>query len=227
MALNKNKLQESLDYIKKEYNISSLLKEWGCPTNKKTIACPLHSDITPSCAIDIENNRYHCFSCGSYGSYMNFLHEYQTKVKGEKKAFTTRVEEILKADNAMQSALGFNTIYDEELNHLTVEELIEFNHKPYTPHYISNKKLMKTLNHIKKNNDINDILDFFACVEKSYPDEMLYDKFVLKKNIMDITTLNEIKQYGDELAYLLDDEEGNSSDMNVERAIDILTSEFE
>jgi hypothetical protein len=218
--VDKERLNSSLDYIKVNYNISSLLKEWGYTINKKSIACPLHSDITPSCSIDIENNRYHCFSCGSYGSYVNLLHEYLTKVKGVKKTFSQVVDDIIKNDDKMQQVLGFNTVYIKEIETYSIDNYLDMKYKLYEPKYINTFSNMRILNCIK--NDINDVLDFFACIEKDYPQSMIYDKFVNHLEVIPITTINEIQQHGQELRDLL----GISEESGISEVIDNVTGEF-
>ena len=217
----KDRLDNSLAYIKDNYNISNLLKEWGCPTNKKTIACPLHSDITPSCAIDIENNRYHCFSCGSYGSYVNLLYEYRTKVEGKKSTFSQIVDGILKSDERMQSVLGFSTLFVEERETFIIDDYLDMKYKPYQPKYVDTFSVDKIYKSVR--NDVNDLLDYFACIEKGLPISMIYDKFVNHSEVVPISTVNEIMSYGEELSVLLnaEDVESNYSEFTGELHEDI------
>ena len=46
--------------------------------NRYFCCCPFHSEKTPSCLIDVKNNRYYCFGCGEYGSVYDLV----SKIKG-------------------------------------------------------------------------------------------------------------------------------------------------
>lgn len=72
--------------------------------------CPFHDDKTPSFGFNDKTLEYHCFSCGSGGTYLNFVHEYNTKILGRHLSIYQLVEEMLKADPIMQAKLGFNSI---------------------------------------------------------------------------------------------------------------------
>lgn len=72
--------------------------------------CPFHDDKTPSFGFNDKTLEYHCFSCGSGGTYLNFVHEYNVKVLGRNISIYQLVEEMLKADSVMQAKLGFNSI---------------------------------------------------------------------------------------------------------------------
>lgn len=38
------------------------------PKGRVPVICPAHEEKTPSCMVDIEKKRFHCFSCGAEGS---------------------------------------------------------------------------------------------------------------------------------------------------------------
>lgn len=73
--------------------------------------CPFHVDNTPSFGFDDIRLVYNCFSCGSGGTYLNFLFEYNKKVLGRNITFYRMLDELLKKDPIMQAKLGFQTIY--------------------------------------------------------------------------------------------------------------------
>lgn len=215
-TLDKNKLDISLEYIQKEYSINSLLTQWGITLKGRTIKCPLHADSRPSCVIDLENNRYKCFSCGSSGSYINLLREYKTLVKGERTSTSKLVEEILKSDEKMQSVLGFNTIFISKRETYDANLYIDMQRTPYKPKYVNNMNYTSILKHI--GNDVDKLLDFFALVEKDYPNQLLYEKFVKNKQINGVVTGTEAREYGEEMKALLfgeDFEVSNYDDTNL------------
>lgn len=213
--INKENLDLCLEYIQREYSIGSLLTQWGITLKGRTIKCPLHADSRPSCVIDIENNRYHCFSCGSSGSYINLLREYKNIVEGKHTTTSKLVEEILKSDEKMQSILGFNTVYVVERETYNAELYADLAYTPYKPKYKTNMQYSNILHKI--GNDIDKMLDFFALVEKDYPNQVLYDKFV-KGADNGVITNTDSKQYGEEMKNLLfgdfevDLDESNSYD---------------
>lgn len=36
-------------------------------SGKVLVLCPFHTEKTPSCAVDLVHNSFHCFSCGAGG----------------------------------------------------------------------------------------------------------------------------------------------------------------
>lgn len=64
-------------------NIIDELNKLGISTTRKGAktfcCCPLHKEDSPSCLIDIKNNRFHCFGCGEDGD----VYELVSKVTGK------------------------------------------------------------------------------------------------------------------------------------------------
>lgn len=75
------------------------------------IQCPFHIDESPSCSLNDKIGRYHCFSCGSHGNYINFLVEYDLKVNGTSTNYYQKLQELLHNDPIMQAAVGASSIF--------------------------------------------------------------------------------------------------------------------
>lgn len=75
------------------------------------IACPFHDDDAPSCYINDEIHKYHCFSCDRGGNIVNFMVEYDRLVLGLSTTYYQKVNELLINDKEMQAEIGFDTIY--------------------------------------------------------------------------------------------------------------------
>lgn len=82
------------------------------------IACPFHDDDAPSCYINDEIHKYHCFSCDRGGNIVNFMVEYDRLVLGLNTTYYQKVNELLINDKEMQAELGVSTIYvnDEQFS---------------------------------------------------------------------------------------------------------------
>lgn len=71
------------------------------------ISCPFHEDYMPSCRLNKVTGVYHCFACGRKGTYTRFMWELQGKLG----TYSQFCEQVLKAHSAMQSELGFTSLF--------------------------------------------------------------------------------------------------------------------
>ncbi len=108
--------------IDKGYAIVDFAKSVGIniPGSDEHICCPFHNESTPSFAVNFEYNIYKCFGCGAGGDFVNFYADWQKKYKDHPLSAAQAIEEILKGDEALCSALGFNTIYESYENTFTI-----------------------------------------------------------------------------------------------------------
>lgn len=58
-------------------NVAAILEEYGIEGELKNgeflTLCPYHRDTNPSCSINLEKEKFRCFSCDAKGSFINFL----------------------------------------------------------------------------------------------------------------------------------------------------------
>lgn len=58
---------------KERLNILEVVRVYYAEPNKAGfICCPFHSEKTPSCKVDGQRQRWHCFGCGAGGSVVDF-----------------------------------------------------------------------------------------------------------------------------------------------------------
>ena len=99
------------------YTIEKFLKTKGLFNRAQSkgngnimLECPFHEDKNPSLSINTERGLYRCFSCNSYGTYLNFIHTYYLS-QGSKLTLYDVAERVLSKDSIMQEELGFSSIY--------------------------------------------------------------------------------------------------------------------
>lgn len=76
------------------------------------ISCPLHSDKTPSCSIDSTRWIWKCFSCGEGGDFIEFVRLYWNYSEGAAYTKARTVDRLLRDDLALQSRLGYSSVYE-------------------------------------------------------------------------------------------------------------------
>lgn len=73
--------QEDIDSVKSSVNMPMVAAHYGIQVSKKGFAlCPFHQDRRPSMRIYsgyLNNDGFHCFSCGEGGSIVKFIMEYE------------------------------------------------------------------------------------------------------------------------------------------------------
>lgn len=77
------------------------------------ISCPFHSDSTPSCSLNEAKWVYNCFGCKG-GNWVDFAFRYHTEILGEKLTWYQFLNKLLRDDAALQSSVGFESIYEKE-----------------------------------------------------------------------------------------------------------------
>lgn len=75
------------------------------------ICCPFHKDEFPSLGIDEDRRIWNCLGCGQHGNFIDFVVSYTRFVEGREISFYQQVNELLKADPALQASIGASTIY--------------------------------------------------------------------------------------------------------------------
>ena len=76
------------------------------------LKCPFHPDKRPSFRIRIAEHNYHCFSCNAFGSVLDLMY----KLSGTSMSKSQYMEQVLRANPAMQQYLGFKSIYLDSKN---------------------------------------------------------------------------------------------------------------
>lgn len=67
--------------LKRRVNIKQILLHYGWDGVArgvgawKTTLCPFHRDTNPSGSVNLEQNRYHCFTCGVRGDIIDVVKE--------------------------------------------------------------------------------------------------------------------------------------------------------
>lgn len=169
-----------LDYIKDNYSLLNYLRELNLWDDGPTvIKCPFHPDSRPSFNIDIENQKFKCFSCGKGGGYISFYHEYHISVVEDDKNFNSHVEEILNNDITMQKDLGFNTIFIKLETRLSLKDIINFKHKQHNYVNVDTRSLETIRRKLIKEENIEELLDFFADIERGKAMDELWSKYYL------------------------------------------------
>ena len=185
LSINAVRRQLVLDYIREHYSLSQLLIDLGVWDGGTTvITCPFHPDSRPSFNIDVDNNFYKCFSCGSYGGYMSFYHNYHKIVTEDEKFFNDHVEDVLQNDMKMQEVLGFSTIFVKIENKVSLEELASFRYRPADLLRVDTKSLRRIQRKLQK--DPEKLIDFFAEVERGISLDELWNKYYLGIKVDDI-----------------------------------------
>lgn len=131
MKLNTERVQalkNAVEMDRGKYNFNSFceihsLYRWGCEQRAggTWIACPFHREKTPSLSFNEDKGIWHCFGCGAGGTLLRFMYLYRTEVEGQRLSYANFLNGLLKGDNSLQTALGFNTLFEEEVN--TIENL--------------------------------------------------------------------------------------------------------
>ena len=184
-SVNETRRKSMLDYIRENYSLETMLKDLGVWDGGTTvIKCPFHPDSRPSFNIDIDNNFYKCFSCGSSGGYASFYHAYHTHVTEDGKYFNDHMEEILQSDEKMQAALGFSTIFIKIENNLSLQDAANFQYKPHEYIRVDTKSLQRIRRKLQRSPE--KLIDFFADVEKGITLNDLWNKYYLEVKIDDV-----------------------------------------
>lgn len=100
------------------------------------ICCPFHHENRPSLSIDEPNRRFKCFGCGRGNRYIDFLVEYDKNVLGVDCSVAKKVNELLRNDPELQARVGFNTVYQKELQSISSFQGVgfkKFSIKPTQP----------------------------------------------------------------------------------------------
>lgn len=104
-------LEASIKYFDWETILSDAgITEVSDKGDQYLIACPLHTDWSPSMRLSKNTGIYHCFSCGASGSYTKFMWE----LSGRTVPYAQFCEQIFKAHPAMQAELKFPSLYITE-----------------------------------------------------------------------------------------------------------------
>lgn len=153
------------DYTRQNYSIVEFLKSKGLWNETGTIKCPFHPETNPSFRVNAENNVYHCFSCNSKGSYINLLYDYTTKVEERSISFYNCVQEVLNNDTVMQNTLGFTSIFKNEEEIASLDEVVAGVYKPFRP-IIVTKKTYQII--FKQLTSLEDKLELFSMIQKGH-----------------------------------------------------------
>lgn len=182
LMFSKDRIREMSTYMRNVYLITDILKEtkvWeGGPI---PITCPFHPDSRPSFYIDIEGNSFKCYSCGAYGSYASFYHEYMSKHEEDGKTFNQHMEEILSRDKEMQETLGYSTLFVKSGEDFTFDNALHMD--SYVPHQPKRLVLRTYAKCLDRLTDVAVKLDAMADIERGMSEEALWDKYINEKYI--------------------------------------------
>lgn len=180
--VNQDRRRQVIDYVNENYSLANMLVDLGVWDNTvNVIKCPFHPDSRPSFNIDADNNRYKCFSCGSGGKYMSFFYKYHTDVLEENKHFNDYVEDFLNNDNDIQEALGFSTIFITVENVVSLKDLAIYDIKRPTLINVDTRSLAEIRKKVSKES-IENLMDFFADVERGTSLQELWVKYYVNNN---------------------------------------------
>ncbi len=143
MRLDKGRVQQFIKAVrmdKENYNFNAFcetysLYQWGHEQRAGStwIACPFHSEKTPSLSFNEEKGIWHCFGCGAGGNLLKFMYLYKTNVEGQRLSYANFLNNMLKGDASLQFRLNFNSLFEEETNSIEKLEPIrkfKFKRKP-------------------------------------------------------------------------------------------------
>lgn len=71
------------------------------------LKCPFHADQRPSFRIRVNEHNYHCFSCNDFGTVAKLMYKLSSQSIPQSQFY----EQILKRSPAMQSHLGFSSLF--------------------------------------------------------------------------------------------------------------------
>ena len=190
MKVLKERANSVCDYTRENYSIVEFLKDRGLWNETGTLKCPFHPETNPSFRVNAENNVYHCFSCDSKGSFMNLYYDYRTKVDEEQISFYKCVEEVLTNDSVMQSVLGFDTVYKNEQEIASLDEVVAGVYKPFKPIVIV-RKTYKII--LTKLISLEDKITLFSMIQSGHSPEYCWSVLIDK-------TENSINNKEDEIS---------------------------
>ncbi|MEY8333143.1 CHC2 zinc finger domain-containing protein [Lachnospiraceae bacterium 47-T17] len=98
--------------------------------NEIMICCPFHGDNNPSLSINENKRIWNCLGCNRGGSYLNFVLEYDNTVLGNNLTIYDEANKILRDSASLRAALGFDSIFTNEINIENFERL-EYTHFKY------------------------------------------------------------------------------------------------
>lgn len=143
MKLDTGRVQQFIKAVsmdKENYNFNAFcethsLYQWGQEqrAGNTWIACPFHSEKTPSLSFNEEKGIWHCFGCGAGGNLLKFMYLYKTNVEGQRLSYANFLNNMLKGDASLQFRLNFNSLFEEETNSIEKLEPIrkfKFKRKP-------------------------------------------------------------------------------------------------
>ncbi len=180
--INELAMTTVVNFIRDNYKLKSLVVQLGLwnggPT---TIKCPFHADSRPSFNMNFDKNIYKCFSCGSQGSYLDLLHDFRTKVKGESISRASIVEELLEKDEEMRQVTGFSSVFEMKEQLKSVEETL--GDYGYTPKKVEVMTVRRLLRETKE--DPVKLCSMIADLEKGFTDLELLDKYYYDREVAD------------------------------------------
>jgi hypothetical protein len=165
MEVSKDRANKVVEYTKENYSIVKFLQDRNLWDDSGTMKCPFHYETNPSFRVNVLGNVYHCFSCESRGSYMSLYHDYKVKVEEDNKSFYHHVEEVLSSDETMQHILGFNSVYKNTEESLSLDSVINRVYKLYRPKETQVKTYESLFRKLKT---LDEKLKLFALIQKQY-----------------------------------------------------------
>ena len=90
--------EEETKFIKEQADFPMLLRELSLEVklqgNYCMVLCPFHDDHVPSCSVNRDKNRFHCFGCGAKGDIFDFVMKVVNCTFPEAKNFLVKTQNL-------------------------------------------------------------------------------------------------------------------------------------
>lgn len=195
---DKARLSKVLNYIKTntdEYSIVDYCQSIGLLKDAKSnaenyfISCPFHEDYSPSMLIHKDGSKFHCFSCGRKGDYLDFVKSY-SELNGKKYTLISLCEKLLHDDIKMRTTLEFSSLFRFTNRNLTLDE-VKVNKKPKLEKYEKINYLNLANKIIDKQLSAEDRIFAISMIQAGLPPNEIYAN-LFDRNASDVIDLNNI-----------------------------------
>ena len=203
--LDNGRYSKVIKYIKddtEDYSLVKYCESEGILAGAKVhaenyfVECPFHDDYSPSMAIHKDGKKYHCFSCGRKGDYLDFLKEYSA-LKGKRYSMVSLCENLLKNDIKLRMTLEFSSMFIYKDRGLTLAEAeIPKRLKPKRYDKINYINLVNKIN--KENLDVNTKVYVASMIQAKMPPNEIYAS-IFDAKVSDVIDLNNIDNLEDDI----------------------------
>lgn len=197
---DKTRLSKVLNYIRDnsdEYSIVNYCQSIGLLKDAKSnaenyfISCPFHEDYSPSMLIHKDGNKFHCFSCGRKGDYLDFVKSY-SELNGKKYTLISLCEKLLHDDIKMRATLEFSSLFKFNSRNLTLDE-VKLNKRPILKRYEEINYLNLANKVIKEQLSNEDKIFAISMIQAGLPPNEIYAN-LFDKSVSDVINLENIDE---------------------------------